>query len=98
MALNVKGIWTVLKQALTSWTDDKAPRLGAALSYYTVFAIPPLLIIVLFVASLVFDPNAVRKELFSEIGGLIGQKSAEAIQSAMSATQQSNQGFIASAL
>lgn len=98
MAISVKAVWTVIKTAGTGWANDKATRLGAALSYYTVFAIPPLLIIVLFIASLVFNPDQVRSAMFSEVGGLIGKKSAEAIQSAMAAQYQSNKGTVASIL
>jgi len=98
MAFNVKSIWGLIKSALTAWGEDKAPRLGAALSYYTIFAMPPLFIIVIFIASLLFDPNAVRTEMFSEVGGLIGQKSADAIQSAMALQYEANKGIIASGL
>lgn len=98
MALKAKAIWNTIKAAGSGWANDKATRLGAALSYYTVFAIPPLLIIVLFIASLVFNPEQVRSAMFSEVGGLIGKKSADAIQSAMSAQYQSNKGTVASIL
>lgn len=91
-----KSIWNLLKTAGSNWVSDKAPRLGAALSYYTVFAIPPLFVIILFLVSLVIDPDKVQSLLFSEIGGLIGKNSAEAIQSAMTAQMQSNKGLFAS--
>jgi membrane protein len=96
MGLNFKSIWNLFKTAGSNWVDDKAPRLGAALSYYTVFAIPPLFVIILFVASLVLDPEKVRSMLFSEVGGLIGEKSAQAIQMAMQAQSQSSKGMVAS--
>jgi membrane protein len=98
MRLSFKTIWRVVKTAGSSWVEDKAPRLGAALSYYTVFAIPPLFVIIIFVAGLVFDPAQVRSALFNEVGGLIGGKSAHAIESAMTAQQQGNKGMIASIL
>jgi membrane protein len=59
---------------------------------------PPLFMIVIFIASLVFDPTTVQTQMFSQVGGLIGQKSAEAIQSAMAAQYQTNKGFVASAI
>jgi membrane protein len=96
MPASLRNLWVVFKTAGVNWVDDKAPRLGAALSYYTVFAIPPLFVIILFVISLVMDPEKVQVMMFSEIGGLIGEKSAEAIQSAMNAQMQSNQGIVAS--
>jgi membrane protein len=98
MALNVKNFWQVLKAAFAGWSQHKAPRLGAALSYYTVFAMPPLFVIVIFIASLVFDPHQVRSQLFGEFGGLVGEKSAQAIQSAMDVQYQGNKGLFASGI
>ena len=80
MPVNLKGIWNLLKASVNAWSDDKSPRLGAALSFYTVFAMPPLFMIAIFIAGFVFDPNSVRTQMFSQVGGLIGEKSAEAIQ------------------
>src|SRR3954468_5900811 len=59
---------------------------------------PPLFMIAIFIASLVFDPAAVQKEMFSEVGGLIGKKSAEAIQTAMAAQYDGNKGLVASVI
>jgi membrane protein len=98
MAVNVKAIWALLKTSVGSWSDDKAPRLGAALSYYTIFAMPPLFMIAIFMASLVFNPDSVRTQMFTEVGGLIGKRSAEAIQSAMAAQYEANKGLVASAI
>ncbi|HLP75820.1 MAG TPA: hypothetical protein VK327_02800, partial [Candidatus Paceibacterota bacterium] len=64
--------WNLIKSAGSSWIDDKVPRLGAAVSYYTVFAIPPLFVIILFIPGLVMNPDKIRSEMFSEVGGLIG--------------------------
>lgn len=96
MRLSLKAIWNLLKSSVTEWVDDKAPRLGAALSFYTAFAIPPLFMIAIFIASLVFNPDAVRSQMFSEVGGLIGEKAAQAIESAMAAQYQSHRGTFAS--
>jgi membrane protein len=96
--MNFKAIWGLFKQTGSEWVEDKAPRLGAALSYYTVFAIPPLFVIVIFMASLAFDETAVRAELFGQVGGLIGDKGAEAIQSALTTSNPEKTGMIASIL
>jgi membrane protein len=97
MAFRAKDLWNVVKTAGSEWVNDKAPRLGAALSYYTIFAIPPLFVIALFIASLVFDPNTVRTEVFAEVGGLVGEQSAESIQSAM-ARYDDSRGLVASVI
>jgi membrane protein len=98
MRPTLKGVWNLLKSSVSAWGNDKAPSRGAALSYYTIFAMPPLFMIAIFIASLVFDPTSVRTQMFSEVGGLIGKKSATAIEAAMSAQYQTNKGLLASAI
>jgi membrane protein len=94
--MNVKSLFGLLKKAVQEWIKDGAPRLGAALSYYTIFALPPLFIIVVFVASLFLDEQAVRSGLLEQVGGLVGQKGAEAIESTMAASNPQGTGTIAS--
>jgi membrane protein len=88
----------LFKTAAINWSKDNAPRKGAALSYYTIFALPPLFVIVLFIASLAFDREVVSQHLMGQIGGLIGEKGASAIQSAISTPDNETRGFFASAL
>lgn len=95
MSFKAKSLWDLLKTAGLHWVEDKSPRLGAALSYYTVFAIPPLFVIVLFLVSLVVDPTDIRTMMFHEVGGLIGEQSAKAIESAMVVQSQNNKGSFA---
>ena len=94
--MNLKAIWALVKTTGQCWVKDNAARLGAALSYYTIFALPPLFIIVIFIGSLVLDEHAVRSGLLEEIGGLIGKKGAEAIQSALNASNPHTTGLLAS--
>jgi membrane protein len=95
---SLKAMFKLLKEAASEWVADKCPRLGAALSYYTIFAIPPLFIIVIFIASLVFDEKEVRNSLFGQVGGLVGEKGAASIQSALTASESHKQGMVASVL
>jgi membrane protein len=96
MGARLNETWKLIKAAAGGVAEDKVPRLGAALSYYTIFAIPPLFMIVIFIASLVFNPEDVRSQMFSEVGGLIGKKSAEAIESAIAVQYHGNKGVVAS--
>src|SRR2546423_1276083 len=96
--MRFKGVYELVKDAGQKWVDDSAARLGAALSYYTIFAIPPLFIIVIFIACLFVDEQTVRSGLFGEVGGLIGQKGAQAIESALKATDPQTKGLLASAM
>ncbi len=93
-----KAIWGLLRTAAESWVADNAPRLGAALSYYTVFAISPLFIIVIFIASLWFKKSAVQSALFNELSNLVGHQGAAAIQSALHSAVPQHQGKLASVI
>lgn len=85
-----QAIFRLLKETITEWQDDKVPLLAAALAYYTVFSIAPLLIIAIAIAGAFFGEEAARGEIIDQIQGLIGQQGAEAIQSMLQNTQQPN--------
>jgi membrane protein len=70
----------VLKNALAGWWNDNVPRMGAALAYYTLFALAPILIVAIAVAGLAFGPEAVRGEIVGQIEGLVGLEGAQAVQ------------------
>ncbi len=70
----------MIKAASSSWVDDYAQSMGAALAFYTMFSIAPLLLIVISVAGLIFGVEAARGEIVDQLQGLMGQKAAEAVQ------------------
>ena len=78
--MNLKQAWTLVKDSASAWVEDKAPSMGAALAYYTVFSMAPLLLIVISVAGLVFGEEAARGELLGELRGLLGDDGAHAVQ------------------
>jgi membrane protein len=73
-------IRNLINKSVTAWLDDFAPSMGAALAYYTLFSIAPLLIIVIALAGLVFGQDAARGEIVVQIQSLIGLEGAIAIQ------------------
>lgn len=77
----MKQVIQLIKTALSSWSDDYAASMGAALSYYTLFSVAPLLLIVISVAGLVFGEDAARGEIFAQLNTLMGSEAAAAIQS-----------------
>ena len=91
---SLKTWWTLVKTAVASWLDDYAPSMGAALSYYTVFSLAPLLLIVVSVAGLVFGEDAVRGELFSQLQGLMGADAAKAVQDLLASVNKPSQGIV----
>jgi membrane protein len=72
--------WSLLRQTFSEWSEDGAPRLGAALAYYSVFSIGPLLLIAIGVASLLFQSGTVEREVIAQIGKLVGDKGAQAVE------------------
>jgi membrane protein len=80
LGMTVKNIWILIKAAASSWVDDYAQSMGAALAYYTMFSIAPLLLIVISIAGLIFGVEAARGEIFSQLQGLMGQQGADAVQ------------------
>ncbi len=86
----------LLKKTVSEWIDDGVPRLGAALSYYTVFSIAPLVIIAIAIAGLVF--NNAQEQVMTEIQGMIGDNGSEAITSMMQAAQKPQDSIVATAL
>jgi membrane protein len=73
-------LWKVLKAAFSGWWNDNVPRMGAALAYYTLFSLAPVLIVAIAIAGLAFGPEAVRGEIVGQIEGLVGRGGALAVQ------------------
>jgi membrane protein len=71
--------WRVLKEAFQDWNEDQAPRLAAALAYYTIFSLAPVLVIVVAVAGLAFGADEVRGALVGQVRGLLGDGGAELV-------------------
>lgn len=88
----LKSIFESVKQVVPEWIAQDVPRMGAALAFYTFFAISPLFVIVLAIAGFWFGEQAARRELFSQFSGLVGSEGAEAIQALVSAAQKPKTG------
>jgi membrane protein len=78
--MTLRGLGIVLRQAVAGWWNDNVPHLGAALSYYTLFALAPILIVAISIAGLAFGAEAVRGEIVGQIDGLVGHEGARAVQ------------------
>ena len=96
MQIRIKSIFKLLKEAFKEWQEDKASLLAAALAYYTVFSITPLLVIAIAIAGAVFGQDAAQGEIVAQINQLVGQQGAEAIETALNNANQPQIGSIAS--
>jgi len=94
--INIGTIWGLLKDTVYQWKQDQASLMAAALAYYTIFSLAPLLIIVIAIAGTVFGEQAAKGELVTQIQGLIGKEGAQLIQTALENANQfdPNQGLI----
>ncbi len=96
MPLTFKTVKDLVMEAAREWSDDKASRLGAALAYYTVFSIAPLLLITIAIVGFVFGDEAASGGIQGQIGGIVGEQGAEAIQSMIAgANEEKGQGIFA---
>ena len=96
--MNIPPLWDIAKQSVSAWIDDYAPSMGAAIAYYTLFSIAPLLIIVIAVAGFIFGRDAVQGQIVAELRGLIGQDGALAIQGLIRSASEPAKGIVATAI
>ncbi len=93
--MNFKEIWETLKTITYEYSNDKVPKLAAALSYYTVFSLAPLLVIAIAVAGAIFGADAAQGRIVQELKSLVGFDGAQLIQTAIRKTNQTGGGTFA---
>ena len=91
-------LWRLSKETVTEWLNDRAFRLSAALAYYTLFSMAPLVVVAVAIAGLVFGEDAVRGQIFDQLRGLVGDQSASAVQTAVAAASVKSSGITASVI
>lgn len=94
--MNLKAVGRLFQETFKEWNQDKASRLAAALSYYAIFSIAPLLIIVIAVVGFVYGEDAATGVIEEKLQGLVGLSAAKLIQSAIQNANKPHQGTIAS--
>ena len=93
-----RNAWTLIKETFSEWVADKAPRLGAALSYYTVFALAPVLLVVIAVAGLVLGPEAAQGKIVEQLSGLLGEDAASIVQTMLVNANRRGTGVMATVI
>lgn len=94
--MDAKEIWQIIRETFQDWNEDKAPRLAAALSYYTVFSLAPLLVLVVAIAGFIIGSNAaIRLQLIQQVQSIIGPLGAQAVETLISNTGQPQNGIVA---
>jgi membrane protein len=99
LTMKLQSLWRFVKDVVVQWIEDQPFPLAAALSYYTLFSLAPLLIIVISIAGFVFGQETAQNRIVETIQGLIGYESAKAIQDMIqNASNQPNTGMISTAV
>ncbi|MEG4351525.1 YihY/virulence factor BrkB family protein [Microcoleus sp. LAD1_D5] len=93
--MKLKTVISLLKQTFSEWQEDKAPTLAAALAYYTVFSLAPLLIIVIAIVGLVFGAEAAQGQIVAQLQSLIGKDGAQTVQELILKASEPKSGMIA---
>jgi membrane protein len=86
-------VWALVRDAVTAWIEDGATSMGAALAYYTLFAIAPLLLISISLAGLLFGEEAARGEVIGQLSSLVGEQSARTIESMLASLNRPEAGI-----
>lgn len=90
--MSSRGVWRLIKETIKEWQEDNVGQMAAALAYYTIFSIAPLLVIAVAVAGAVFGEDAAKGELVRQIDGVVGKSGAEVIQTALANTKEPGSG------
>ena len=96
--LTPRVVWSLLGETIVEWYEDRAPRLGAALAFYTVFALAPGLIVIIAVAALLLGQEAAQGQIINEVQDLIGVAGAQAIQAAIESARSAGGSLVATGL
>jgi membrane protein len=88
--------WQIILAAANAWIDDYAPSMGAALSYYTLFSLAPLLVLIIAIAGMVFGQDAAQGAIVAQLQGIMGKEGATAVQGLLQAAREPSTGIVAS--
>ncbi len=96
--LHPAQLWTLLKDTFLAWSNDKVPRHGAALAYYTVLSLVPLLVVLIAMIGVIFGHEVGQGYVIGQIGNMVGAQSAEAIKDMIHRANEPSTGIVATVL
>jgi membrane protein len=94
MPEKAQGSFTILKQSVSDFIADDCPTMAAALSYYTVFSLPPLLVLILLLLGALVDPRDIQGTMESQIRGLMGPSGAEQVRTILANADRPGSGNV----
>ena len=97
--MNIRSVWRNLRLTASRWSDHEAPRLGAALAFYSILSLAPLVIMAVTIVAIVFERSSAQSQIIGELEGLIGVEGGKAIRGMLEhAGQAASSGVFASVL
>ena len=96
--LTPRVVWSLLGETFFEWSEDRAPRLGAALAYYTVFALAPGLILIIALAGLLLGKEAAQGQIIGQVEDLVGEAGAQAVLAAIESARNAGGSLLATGL
>ena len=91
----LKGIWKVLKNSITGFSDHKVTKLSGSLAYYTVFSMAPLLVVIISLCGIFLGQEAAQGEIYKQLAGFMGKETALQLQNIVEKAAIGNKGTIA---
>lgn len=97
--MNVKAIWSLIRETYQEWNEDKAPRLAASLAYYTIFSLAPLLVLIIAIIGFIIGNNsAIHSQIIQQVSSTTGSQGAEFVDTLIANASQPRSGTIATLL
>lgn len=94
--MKIKQVLPLLKATFSDWNDHNAPRLGAALAFYTILSLSPLVILVLSLVGFLFDRSTAQAHIVAQFEAMIGSDGGKAVQTMLTSAQKPSSGIIGS--
>jgi membrane protein len=92
------NLLTILKMSYQDWKEDKASRLAAALAYYTIFSLAPLLVIVIAITGLFWQRDVVQTQVMNQVQNLVGPQGSTFVASLLNSANKPAQGIVATVI
>lgn len=94
--MTLPSLWSIFRRTFSAWSNHEAPRLGAALAFYTILSLAPLVILVIAVVALVFGHSNAQEQIIGQVQSTIGQEGGEAVRTMIRNAQRPASGLFAS--
>lgn len=95
---SARALYHVMRCAVSEWSEHRAASKGAALAFYTLFSLAPVLVLVIAIAGLFYGAQAAQGQLLSELRGLMGEQSAQTIQAVLASSRNRQSGHLATVI